>query len=71
MIDWHAGQVHLHDHARFINGEIAHRCEIVEAGVFLQRRLKLIPGFLQLSVLHLEFDLVDLQFVEQPTGVGS
>ena len=30
----------------------------------------LIPGFLQLGVLHLQLDLVDLQFVEHPHGVG-
>ncbi len=63
-------QVHLQDPALFIQGEIADRGEIVEVGVFLQQRLHPVPGFLELGVLHLQFDLVDLQFVEQPLGVG-
>ena len=53
-----------------IQGEIADRGEIVEVGVFLQQRLHLVLGVLEFLVLHLQFDLVDLQFVEQPLRVG-
>ena len=54
----------------FVHGEIAHRREIVEVGVFLQQDLHPVSGLLEFRVLHLQFNLVDLQFVEQPSRVG-
>jgi hypothetical protein len=64
-----SSQVHLQDSPLCIEGEIADRRKIVEISIFLQGDLQRVPSILQLGVLHRQFDLVDLQFVEQPLGV--
>jgi hypothetical protein len=64
------GQVHFLDDALLIDRDITHRGEIIEVGELFQRRLHLPPGALELRVLHLQLDLMDLQFMEQPLGVG-
>ncbi len=50
-------------------GDIAHRGEIVEVRVTVTRFLHGQMSLIQLLVLHLQFDLVHLQFVEQ--GIGG
>ena len=44
--------------------------EVIELDVFVPRQLELFLGLAQLGILHLQFDLVDLQFVEQPLRLG-
>ena len=66
-----AGQVGLKDGARWREGKITAWSEIVEVGVIVQRRFQFIPGFTQLGVLHLQLNLMNLQFVEQPFGFGA
>ena len=65
------GQIGLKDGTRCGEGKISARREIVEVGVILQRHLQFIPGLPQLGVLHLQFNLMDLQFMEQPPGIRS
>ena len=72
------GQVQLADRPVAAKGHVAHRGKIVELGVALQPRFHLRPRPAQLLILHLQFDLVDLQFVQEAqffglcrsTGVG-
>ena len=45
---------------------ITNRGEIVEVGVFGQGLLRLVPCLPQLRILHLQLDLVDLQFMDEP-----
>ena len=52
-------------------GEIAHGSEIVKVRVILQRHFQLRPALLQLGVLHLQFDLVHLQLMQQLLGIGG
>ena len=59
------GEVGLADQSLAVEGQVAHRGEIVEVAVFFQPRLRLVPGLLEFLVLHLQLDLVDLQFVNQ------
>jgi hypothetical protein len=54
----------------FIHGEIAGWREIVEVRVFFQQHLHPVPAFLEFLFLHLQFNLVNLQIVEQPLGIG-
>ena len=65
------GEVHLADGAVGTQGEVAHGGEVVEVQVALPLRLGLIPRLFQLFVLHLQFDLVDLQFLDEPLLHGS
>ena len=62
-------KVHLQNLTLFIQREITDGREIVEVGIFFQQSFHPVPGFLKLGILHLQFNLVDLQFVEQPLGV--
>ena len=61
-----AGEVRCTDIPFPVEGKIADRGEIVDIGVRRQRALQLVPGIQKLSVLQLQLDLVDLQFVEKP-----
>ena len=65
------GQIGLKDGTGWGEAKIAARCKIVEVGVIFQRHLQFIPGLLQLGVLHFQFNLMDLQFVEEPPGIRS
>jgi len=49
-----------------VEGNIAHRGKVVKVGVLFQRGLQLLPGQAELIILHLQFDLVDLQLMEEP-----
>lgn len=46
--------------------KIACRGEIVEVGVLFRSCFQLIPGLAEFSILHLQLDLVHLQFVFEP-----
>ena len=63
-------QVRLANDPFAVKGQVTHRREIVKVGVFLQQRLRRFPGFAEFLVLHLQFDLVDLQFVNEALRVG-
>jgi hypothetical protein len=63
-------QVRLANDPFAVKGQVTHRREIVKVGVFLQQRLRRFPGFAEFLVLHLQFDLVDLQFVKLPLVAG-
>ena len=65
-----AGQINLMDRPVTSEGHVAHGGKIVELRVALQPRLHLRPRLAQLLVLHLQLDLVDLQFVEEPLRSG-
>ena len=65
-----AGEIDQPDGAVGGEREIAHGREFVEIGVLLQRNLQIIPDSLHLDVLHLQFHLMHLQFVELPLRVG-
>ena len=64
------GEVRLLNRPLTVEGQVAHRGEIVEVAVLLQPRLHLVPGVLEFLVLHLQLDLVDLQFVDHAPQVG-
>jgi len=49
-------------------GQVAHRGEITEFSVPLQRRFEFKPDPAQRLVLHLQLDLVDRMFVDEPRG---
>ena len=59
------GQVDFQDPRLVVPEEIAHRGEVEEVVILLRGLLGLRLGPLQFLVLHLQFDLVDLQFVDQ------
>ena len=65
-----AGQINLMDRPVAAKGHVAHGGKIVELRVALKPRLHLRPRLAQLLVLHLQLDLVDLQFVEEPLRSG-
>ena len=65
-----AGEVGLRNRSIAVEGEVAHGGEVVEVGVAFQRGFHLRPRKAQLLVLHLQFDLVHLQFVDELLGVG-
>ena len=64
------GQIGFADASLAIEGQVAHRGEIVEIGDLFQHRLQLTARARQFRVLHLQLDLVDLQLIEQPLRVG-
>ena len=59
-------QVGLHDQAPLIQGEIAHRCEVIEVGVFVPGFGQLGLGLAEFLILHLQLDLLHPQLVDQP-----
>ena len=65
-----AGQVDLGDAVGAIECDIADRCEIVQLGVAVARVFERLLGLAQLTVLHLELNLVDVQLVEQVLRLG-
>ncbi len=64
-----AGQVDFQNATCFVEREITDWREIVEVGVFLQQRFHAAAGFLEFGVLHFQFDMVDLQLVQDALGV--
>ena len=60
-----AGEVHGTDGPIAVDSNVADRGEIVEVGILFQSRFQIVPGSAQLFILHLQFDLVDLQFVKE------
>ena len=64
-------QIHLNDNTNGAERKIAHGREIVEVSVILQRCLPIVPRLPQLGVLPLQFNLVDLQLVEQLPRIRS
>ena len=67
------GDVGLANRPFAVEGQEAYWGEIVEVAVLFQPRLHLVSGLLEFFVLHLQLDLVDLQFMDEAlgTGVGS
>jgi hypothetical protein len=61
-----AGEVRLGNHAITLQREVGHGGEVVDVGVAGYRRFHLGPRVPQFLVLQLQFDLVDLQFVQEP-----
>ena len=61
-------EVSFQDQSCFIEGQIAHRRELVEVEVPGARGGDFLLRPAQLLVLHLELDLVHLQLVEQTQG---
>ena len=59
------GQVDFQDPCLVVPEEIAHRGEVEQVVILLRGLLGLRLGALQFLVLHLQLDLVDLQFVDQ------
>ena len=58
-------EIHFNDNPSDTERKITHGREIVEVSVIRQRCLPFIPRLPQLVVLHLQLNLMDLQFVEQ------
>ncbi len=63
-----SGEVGLHDQTILAEGEVADRRQFVEFEVALPQGLNLRLRPPQLLILHLQFDLVHPQLVEQPLG---
>ena len=64
-----SGEIHQLDVTVGTEGEIAGRREIIEFRVFLQHTLHAITGCQQFCILQFEFDLINLEFVNQPLTV--
>ena len=64
-------QIELLDDAAPIQCEIAYRREVVEFGVMGQRGFELVARLQQFAVLHLQFNLMHPQFVQQTAGIGG
>ena len=62
------GKIYLPYHSARIKGEIADGRKVIEFGILVPRQLKLLPGPEQLVVLHLQLDLVNLKFLDEPLG---
>jgi len=65
-----ASQVHQANGAIGGEVEIADRREVEKVGVALYPGFALSPARLKFLVLHLQFDLMDLQFVLEPPLIG-
>ncbi len=61
-------EVGLQDQTLFADGEVAHRRKIVKIKIPCPRGFEFALRPPQLLVLHLQFELMHLQFVEQPLG---
>jgi hypothetical protein len=48
-----------------VEGKVPYRSKIVEVSVLFQSCFHIVPGSAQLLILHLQFDLVDLQLVKE------
>ena len=59
------GQVDLQDSTLLVQAEVADRGEVEQVMVLVGRLLQRLPGAQQLLVLHFQFNLMYLQFVEQ------
>jgi hypothetical protein len=60
-----AGQVYLQDPALLVQAEVAYRGKVEKIAVLVRRFLRLHLCAQQFIILHFQFDLMDLQFVEQ------
>ena len=61
-----AGEVGREYFPLAVEGEITDRGKIVKVGVPCQCRIRLVPRLPQFRILHLQLDLVDLQFLDEP-----
>ena len=61
-----AGQVHLQDVPAPIQRHITDRRKIKEVGISFQAGLDLQPRPVQVFILHFQFNLVHLQFLQEP-----
>ena len=59
-----SGEVSLQDQPLLSDGKIAHRRHVVEVEIALPLDIQLHLGTVQLIVLHLQFDLMHPQFVD-------
>ena len=60
-----AGKIYLLYHSSYIKGEIADRGKVIEFGIGVPRYLKFIPGLEEFCILHLQFNLMDLKFMDE------
>jgi hypothetical protein len=51
-------------------GEVADQCEVIELCVFIQQSLRLVPCTAEFRVLKFQLNLVNVEFMEHPPGVG-
>jgi len=61
-------QVGLADRSVAAEGEVAHGGKVVQVGILTKKRFHIGPRPRQFLILHLQFDLVHLQFVEEALG---
>ncbi len=66
-----SGEVKFPDPGRVVQGHIPQWGKVVEIGKLLGARGGFPVRAAQLCVLHLQFDLVDLQLMEESLGVGA
>ena len=64
-------QVCLKDHPFFVNGKISEGRKVVKIGVVITGDGEILLCPAQLFVLHLQFDPVDLQFVDKTPEVRT
>ena len=63
------GQVGLNDQPGLVHIAVAHRGQVVKRYIARPGGVQGILGLAQLFVLHLQFDLVHMQFMEQQLGL--
>jgi hypothetical protein len=68
--DISGGEVGLGNPAPFVQAEVAHRGEVVEVGVSIPGFRQTHLGLPEFFVLHLQFDLVHPQFVDQADALS-
>ena len=65
-----AGQIDFQNQPFLIDGEVADGREIIEVEIGFQQRFHLVARRLQLGILQFEFELMNLQLMEKPMGIG-
>ena len=63
------GQIRFHNHSMTVQRQIANRRKIIQRTIPVSRRFELLLRPAQLLILHLQFDLIDLQLVHQPLDI--
>jgi hypothetical protein len=64
-----SGKIYLTYQSMGIKGKIANRCKVIEFGVLVSRHLKRLTGLSQFFILHLQLDMMYLQFVNEPPHI--
>jgi hypothetical protein len=63
------GEIHRTDGAGGIEGKVTDRCELVQVTVAFQCGLRILPCLAKLDILQLQLDLVELQLLQEPSGI--